>query len=272
MRQLLTTILLLFTAAAGFTAAARSDGHNDGTRVILKAAPTFDTVILNGNLTVEIAIDDRYAGYIVYYRDREDAPRLQCINSENTLLINGSAESAGICSRVTVVCSHDLVNVINNSAGRIVYPNATDKLTALNIINNASGDIGIRRSDIPSLNIINNGSGRIGIKKATSDSINIINNGSGKVFVGGKIKDAYYANNGSGLITANRAKAGRINACVNGSGDIRCRYADSLTAFVAGSGNILYYSRNGKPGKNVTAGGTSDDAVSRITPTKFKNK
>lgn len=265
----LTIIICLFTSAA---LSAKSDKHTGDTQVILRAAAPFTTVILNSDLNVEIDIRPEYAGHIVYFKSDAGAPKIQCISAENNLIINSSAEQGAVCSRVRILCGSDLQSVINNGTGRIICPDLKNNLDAdFNLINNNSGDIGVREAELRGIAIVNNAGGRIGIKKLKATGVDMVQNGTGKIYVAGKANEGRLALNSSGEIIANKTAIDDIHASLIGSGAINCHYTENLNAYINGSGNIYYLSKGGKAGKNITirrddSAGTTDP---HVIPSEF---
>lgn len=266
------TIAILACIALSVPAYARKHHHGkpDGTQIVLRPADSYTNIVVNSDVDVEIVVNPKYAGYIVYHTSDDKSPQLQCIYSDNTLIINSSASNSAIVSRVQIVCDGNLANIVNNSSGRVIIPKVKNNLNSpLTLCNNASGDIGIKEYKLDAISIVNNGSGRIGIKKAKVESITAVQNGSGKIYIGGKANSASICNNGSGILVTRRARIGDIDATITGSGNIECSYKHQLRAVITGSGK-LYYKGN-KPGKNISVGG-KDNASAQVIATDFKDK
>lgn len=260
------TIFMIFVMTGISARAAQKD-------VILRAVAWFDTVVLNGDVTVEIDYSDQYAGYIVYTTDDGNAPRLKCHNEENILFIEGSKETSAVSSRVRVVCSTSLKTIVNAASGRIIVPNYDKGVKTLSIVNSGSGDIGLRRFEGERLEITAEGSGRVGVKRLCVDSLDITNTGSGVVYARGKANEENLVNTGTGNIVVFRVKAKSVTAVASGEGSIKCRYKNSLKASATSFGDIIYFSKSGKPGKNITAiESRAGNGKPHIYPSDFKKK
>ncbi len=258
--------LMIAAISANTVSAADSD-------VILRAAASFDTLVLTGDVTVEIDYSDTYAGYIVYKTDNADSPRLKCHNDDNVLVIEGTKSAFSVVSRVRVVCATSLTSIINTGSGRVIIPRDNKNIKSLSLTNTGSGDIGLRKFKGDALDIINTGSGRVGIKQLSVSNLNVVNSGSGAVFARGKASDASLVDSGTGDIVVFRLKAARVDAVASGQGSIKCRYKDSLKAAATSFGDIIYYSKNGKPGKNISAiESRAGNGKPHIYPSDFKKK
>lgn len=227
--------MLLTASVLGAIAA---DNTPQGSRVVLKPAREFNSIVVNGNAVVECKFHPDYSGYVVYYTDDNDVPRIKVVNYDNQLVIEADTTVNAITSRITVLCHESLENVVVN--GGVVLSKRLPACDMFNLVTNGAGAAYIGRVETPMLNVVNNGSGAVGFRKVKAADANIVGNGSGAVSMAEVMaRKLAVANNGSGTMTLN-GKAHAAMFCTNNSGDIyamglRCF---DLTAQVQGSGSI----------------------------------
>lgn len=219
-------ILSLLMSVAIILGASAADRHPEGSRVVLKPAREFNSIVINGNAVVECKFHPKHSGYVVYYTDNDAVPRIKVVNYDNQLVIDADTASNAITSRITVLCHGPLENVVVN--GGVMLSKRLPANSQFNLVVNGSGAAYLGRVETRAFNAVNNGSGIIGIRTVKSAEINIVDNGSGKVSVADiKTPRLSVVNNGSGAVTLNgKARAAMYSA--NGKGDI---YAMGLRCF-----------------------------------------
>lgn len=106
------------------------------------------------------------------------------------------------------------------------------------------------------LKIYVNGSGDINAKDLRLSDCNIKVSGSGDLNISGSTEDLIISINGSGDIDAYQLQAVNVTVNVSGSGTIYTHAIESISAKIAGSGDIYY---KGDPAKtNISTSGSGD--------------
>lgn len=250
-------LILIMIAAISLPAMAAAE--TDSGRVVLEAQHSFDRIIVNGDITVEITFNPAHKGYIVY-NTGSDKPLIQCFNDSSTLILSGSRNRSGITSRVTVVACDSIVSVINNG-DKAVLIKQLPKVNTLDLVVNGTGDIkagklqaghtqlidnsrgnitvdelqarfaelitssegsiGINHMKCHGCKVINAGNGDISIPDLLTRRGLFATNSAGSINIGGKADAAAMTATGNGSINAVSFKVKRINTSTYGTGQIK---------------------------------------------------
>lgn len=250
-------ILSMLMSVAIVLGASAADKLPDGNRVVLKSSREFNSIVVNGNAVVECKFHPERCGYVVYYTDNNEVPRINVVNYDNQLVIDADTTANAITSRITVLCHGSLENVVVN--GGVVLSKRLPANSRFSLVVNGNGSAYIGRIETGVFSAVNNGPGAIGIRAVKSDEINIIDNGSGKVSVAdvetpqlsvlnngdgaitlnGKARTAMYGANGKGDIYAMGLKCFDLSAQVQNEGSIGCDVKNRAVVNILGSGTVM---------------------------------
>jgi len=123
-----------------------------------------------------------------------------------------------------------------------------------------SGDLHIRGLSAPKLDSFIAGSGDLKMEGAQLGSFALRIDGSGDVAVEGKADEAKFTIDGSGDVVADRLVARRVQVDIRGSGDARVNATDTLSASVAGSGDVTFRGHPRDVSRNVAGSGSVHSA------------
>lgn len=253
MKQILS---MLMSVAIVFGASA-ADKHPDGNRVVLKPSREFNSIVVNGNAVVECKFHPERCGYVVYYTDNNEVPRISVVNYGNQLVIDADTTDNAITSRVTVLCHGSLENVVvndgvvlskrlpaNSRFSLVVNGNGAVYIGNIetgvfNAINNGSGAIGIRAVKSDEVNIVGNGSGKVSVADVRTPQLSVLNNGEGAITLNGKARTAMYSANGKGDIYAMGLKCFDLSAQVQDEGSIGCDVKNRAVVNILGNGTVM---------------------------------
>jgi hypothetical protein len=123
-----------------------------------------------------------------------------------------------------------------------------------------SGDLHVRGLVAPRLDAFIAGSGDLKMEGAQLGSFTLRIDGSGDVAVEGKADEAKFTIDGSGDVVADRLVARRVQVDIHGSGDARVNATDTLSASVAGSGDVTFRGHPHDVSRNVAGSGSVQSA------------
>lgn len=229
----------ILIAAISFSAMAASETGNG--RVVLEARRSFDRIIVNGDITVEITFNPAHKGYIVYNTDNDnnDKPLIQCFNDSSTLILSGSSNNSGITSRITVVACDSIVSVINNGNEAILIKQLP-RVNTLDLVVNGTGDIKAGILQAGHMQLIDNSRGNIAIDELQARFAELITSSEGGININQmKCHGCKVINAGSSdisipdLLTRRGLFATNANGSINIGGK-----ADAVAMTATGNGSI----------------------------------
>lgn len=253
MKQIFS-LLMSLAIILGVSAAERLP---EGNRVVLKPAREFNSIVINGNAVVECKFHPEHSGYVVYYTDNNEVPRIKVVNYGNQLVVDADTTANAITSRITVLCHGSLENVVVNDGvmlSRRLPANRVFNLVvngngaayigrvesqAFNAVNNGPGAIGIRTLKSAEVSIVDNGEGKVSVADVRTPRLSVVNNGSGAVTLNGKARTAMYCTNGKGDIYAMGLKCFDLSAQVQDAGSIGCDVKNRAVVNILGSGTVM---------------------------------
>ncbi|MCC8175220.1 MAG: DUF2807 domain-containing protein [Bacteroidales bacterium] len=188
MKRIILSLTLILSLA--LTAGARHPHHDQqpqGDRVVLKPAREFSTVTINGPLVVELKYHPDYHGYVVYYTDNQEAPRVKVTSEGPNLTIEGDSTLNAVTSRVTVLCDLPLTAITSDNATILCrrVPRTPDLTITTTGVGSFYGDK-IGAGDIT---VFNKGAGTIDIRHIKAKAGAVLRRGSGAIIIDGKQVD-----------------------------------------------------------------------------------
>lgn len=185
MKRIILSLTLILSLA--LSAGARHPHHDQqpqGDRVVLKPAREFSSVTVNGALVVELKYHPDYHGYVVYYTDNQEAPRVKVTSEGPNLTIEGDSTAIAVTSRVTVLCDMPLKEITTDN-GTILcrrLPRTPDLTITATGLGSFYGDK-IGAGDIT---VFNKGAGTINIRHVKAKAGAVLRRGSGPIVIDGK--------------------------------------------------------------------------------------
>ena len=170
----------------------------------------------------------------IVYTQKQGTPTVQIYGPDNIVqLLETTVEGK------TLVVKFKKNSSIRNS-GKLEIRVSSPSLNHLSIYGsgNTTFTNGMESND--DLEICIYGSGNINLKKIDVPCTEANISGSGNVLLNGKSGKAEYRIAGSGDINAIDLKTEDVNAHISGSGSIKCHATENLTGGVSGSGSVAY--------------------------------
>ena len=121
-----------------------------------------------------------------------------------------------------------------------------------------SGDVTLDDLQSPRFEASVTGSGDVTVQRAAVGALVAEISGSGDMRFAGRADSARFAIHGSGDVRARELQARQVEVTISGSGDAEVQATDSLTASVAGSGNVRYAGHPQKVDRRVAGSGDID--------------
>lgn len=249
-------ILLLLMSAMIVASAAAADVMPRGNRVVLKPAHEFNSITVNGNAVVECKFHSEHSGYVVYYTDNNEVPRINVVSYDNNLVIDADTTANAVTSRITVLCHKGLGSIVVNGGVLLSHRiPTTDQMSVVvnggsaylgrvesdvfSLVNNGGGQVKIKTVKSPNVDVVDNGSGYISIAEVNAEKLSVVNNNAGAITLNGKARTAAYVLTGSGDIYAMGLKCKDLSAQIQGSGSIGCDVKNRVVVNVLGSGSVM---------------------------------
>ncbi len=203
--------------------------------VITKVVPVsaFTELEVNKIGNIEISSGTEYQ---VSVSDYENLADFVSFSMNGQRLVIGYANTCVKNSRLTIrITTPDpLYSIVLSGTGNIDVKSPVDQLSE----------------------IVLSGNGKMVFRSAvTSDDLYVDMEGVGYIYAYGQVKNLNVELGGSGSIDLTDLNAKTANCSVTGIGDIRTTVTESLSASMAGTGNIIYF---GNPDlvKNITGTGS----------------
>lgn len=193
----------------------------------------FQSLLTEGSINVKIIPGDRYALKIV--GDDNIIPYVVTEIREDELSIHYQ-------DRVSISNAHTHVEVTVPFLNKIKTSGSGDISSEGTITNNKM------------IEISSAGSGDIQLS-VNSPAVKIVGAGSGDFELSGETRDLNYSGSGSGDLNCRALKAENAKISIRGSGNVNVFASNTLSANIAGSGNVFYWGNPSLQSVNVAGSG-----------------